>query len=176
MESKQSVEPTLQALERGEYIRLIRRSANTVGELELYLDRWFEKRHQDFSLAYLCFHGTARTLHFEGDELSLVDLGTLIGGRAQGKILHFGSCRVMAATDEELQTFCRSTGVRAITGYTKDIEWLESSAFELLLIPDVIHAVKLKSSYDRMFRIYPDLAKRLGFRMSHATWTSERVR
>lgn len=172
MESKQSVEPTLQALERGEYIRLIRRSANTVAELELYLDRWFEKRHKDFSLAYFGFHGSASTLHFEGDELSLTELASLIGGRAKGKILHFGSCRVMAATAEELQGFCSSTGVSAITGYTKDIDWLESSAFELLLIPDLIDAVRLRSSFDRMLRLYPDLTRRLGFRMSHATWTS----
>ncbi|WP_066909197.1 DUF6642 family protein [Millisia brevis] len=172
MESKQSVEPALQALERAGYIRLIRRSANTAAELELYLDRWFEYRLRSFTLAYLGFHGTARTLHLRDQELNLPHLAGLIHGRAEGKVLHFGSCRAMAGDEQELQQFCRATGAAAITGYTKNIEWLESSAFELLLLPELMDAVRMKSAHDRIVRRYPDLAERLGFRMSHATWTS----
>lgn len=174
MESRQSVEPALDALARIKYIRFIRRTANTREELDQYLSRWFERRLNAYEVGFLGFHGTPRTLYLGNIELTLSDLTGLIDGRACGKVLYFGSCKVMAAKEEELQQFCQETGAKAIAGYTTDVDWLESSAFELLLLADLAHSDRMKPAYDRMVRKYPDFTRRLGFRMSHSTWTSPR--
>ena len=52
----------------------------------------------------------------------------------QGAIIHFGSCSTLDVHDNKLNGFLHQTGALAICGYKTDIEWLESAAFDLLLL------------------------------------------
>jgi hypothetical protein len=98
----------------------------------------------------------------------------MIDGRCEGKVLHFGACSVLKAEDEVLQQVCRDTGGKAVAGYTRSIDWVESAAFELLLVDRLARSVKMKTAYASIRGQYPDLSRKLGFRMAHATWASKR--
>ncbi len=178
IDSRLSVEPALQLLERNAQIRLIRRGVSTLGELQHHVDKWLGRGLTGYDLAFFGFHGSARTLHLGEVELSLDDLAVIIGGRGAGKILYLASCNVMTAKPDVLQHFCANTGIKGLVGYTRNVKWIEAAAFELLLVSTLTRSkgTRIKPAFDRIVREYPDMAERLGLRMSHATWTSEPLR
>ncbi|WP_416063162.1 DUF6642 family protein [Rhodococcus indonesiensis] len=169
-----SVEPALELLERSGVIRLIHRDIATRGELEHYLDRAMRKSFKGFDLIFLAFHGSPETLWLGKDCITFSELEEVMAGRCTGKIIHFGSCQVLAADDEVLIQFCRRTGARAVVGYTKDVDIITTAAFEILLVAELVNSRKMKPAYDRLVRQHPVLTVELGFRMAHAQWTSDR--
>jgi hypothetical protein len=175
MESRLSIEPALRLLEAHEMIRLVHRDVATRAELEYYLDRWLRGGLRSYTLAYLGFHGSAQTLQVGDDEISLDELGQLLERRCSGKVLYLGSCGVLEAEDFVLQRFCRQTRARAVAGYTRDVEWVEAAAFELLVVQKLAWSTNMKPAYHWLTCTYPDLTKRLGFRMAHSNWSSDRA-
>ncbi|YCN55431.1 DUF6642 family protein [Rhodococcus erythropolis] len=174
IESRLSIEPALRLLEARDDIRLVHRDIATLAELEYYLDRWLNTRLRGYDFGYLGFHGSAERLDVGHEQMSLDDLAELIDGRCQGKVVYFGSCSVLSAPDEVLTNFCRRTGARAVAGYTKNVDWIETAAFELLLVTKLVHSTNMKPAYTSLCKTYPDMTRRLGFRMAHSAWASDR--
>lgn len=174
LESRLSVESALRLLERAELIRLIHRDIGTYAEFEYYVDRWLDGELKGYDFAYFGFHGTANTLCVGGRDVSLAALAELIDGRCTGKTLYFASCRGLAAADETLMAFCKQTRARAVAGYTRNIDWVEAAVFELLMVSDLTYSANMKSAYYRLRKEHPELTKKLGFRMAHSQWASER--
>ena len=80
-------------------INYIRRSIGTVPELECYIDKWLQKRHAGYQVGYFGFHGDPGSLWLDGKHhVSLEDFEAMIDGRADGRVIHFGSCSVMRAS------------------------------------------------------------------------------
>ncbi len=94
--------------------------------------------------------------------MTLDDLAEWIGGRAQGRIIHFGACSVMRLGKVRLEDFRTMTGARAITGYRKDILWDESPAFELLMLSALCRFQKLGNAENYLRRTFGGLCDRLG--------------
>ena len=86
-------------------------------ELEHYLDKWLQKRYAGYQVGYFSFHGGPGSLWLGGKRyVSVEDLEARIDGRAQGRIIHFGSCSVMRAGESRLKAFQQNTGARAVIG------------------------------------------------------------
>ncbi len=176
-----TIRPSLELLKSLGKIRFVHRDATTEDELRHNLDRWLSSRKQGYEFCYLAYHGSPGELDLvnadRADEdmegLTLEGLADMLGTRAEGKILHFGSCKVLSIPDEQLIDFCRRTKVRAISGYTSEIDWVESAAFEIIAIETLCTATQLKPAYKRLYRDHPVLAKRLGFRMATAKWVDD---
>ena len=66
--------------------------------------------------------------------LTLDDLGARLGGRCKGRVIHFGSCGTAAAHGRDLKKFLARTEALAVCGYREDIHWLESAAFDMLVL------------------------------------------
>ena len=49
-----------------------------------------------------------------------------------GSLLHFGACSTLAAHDNEYRELLENSGLEAVSGYSKDIYWIPSLAFEML--------------------------------------------
>ncbi|NMM85846.1 hypothetical protein B2J88_15970 [Rhodococcus sp. SRB_17] len=175
IESTLSIEPALRLLEARDDIRLVHRDVATKAELRYYLNRWLGTRLRGYDFGYLGFHGSAEYLYIGDETLSLDELADMFDGRCGGKVLYFGSCSVLAAPDSVLTKFCRDTGARAVAGYTKDVDWIETAAFELLLVSKLVYSTNMKPAYTSLCKTYPDLTRRLGFRMAHSTWASDRT-
>ena len=131
-----SIEPMLHALRDIGEIKCIRRNVATVPELEHYIDKWLQKRYAAYQVGYFGFHGGPGSLSLGGKRyVSLEDLEAMIDGRAEGRIIHFGSYSVMRIAESRLKAFQENTRARAVIGYRRDVDSdLNWAAFEILLL------------------------------------------
>lgn len=162
-----SVLPLLTFMQGIGKIKHVHRYVETRESLEKLLRRWTQKQYASFSLGYLGFHGSPGTLHVGQDKVSLVELGKLLEDKCADKTIYFGSCSVLDSNPDDLASFVRQTGVKAIAGYTKDVDWFESAAFDLLLFSTLTGYQRLPYAEDYLRKEYPDLTDRLGFKMVH---------
>jgi hypothetical protein len=175
MTSRQSVEPLLEFMSYSGTIDYVHRNVATKDEFCYYLDRWFARGMSKYRLGYLGFHGSRSTLHLSRKvTLTLDELGDLLKGRCKGRILYFGSCSTLAVPDDQLMDFCRRTGARGLIGYTKDVGFMETAGFEIIMLTEVVYSTNFRSVYTRLCREHPVLTRRLGLRMAHSKWASER--
>lgn len=143
--SRSSVRPMLELLERTGRIEFVHRDVGTRAELEYYLERWTDDDPSvsSYRTLYLAFHGSVsagavgmeRTLSIsgaEGGEISLRELASILKDGLRGVVVHLGSCSVLAESDEVLSQFVADTGIKAIAGYTNDVDWMPSAAMDLL--------------------------------------------
>jgi hypothetical protein len=157
--------------------KVIHRDVATRGEFDYYVREWplKETYRREYPLAYLAFHGARGALWIgpESEPMTLEELKTTIGpGRAHNRILYFGSCSTMAANEDELQGFCKETGAKAIVGFTNNINWLESAAFDCLLVPKLLAMKNMRSVYTKLQREHPKFVQRLGLRMATSEWAT----
>ena len=143
-------------------------------EFDFYLKKWCSAAFNDYPILYLCFHGADGEL-FVGEgrdkSLSLDDLAERLDGGCKGRVVHLGSCGTVGVHRRKLKKFLSRTGALAICGYTKKVEWLESAAFDALVLGRLQNASFLRASSMRTFdeelkKTAPGLYRRLGFRMS----------
>ncbi len=166
---RSSVRPLLDLVEQLGFAKTIYRDIGTPAELEHYVSKWTQKRYAAYGLGYFAFHGTAGALWIGPQSVSLEQLGELIDGRGAGRIVHFGSCSTLDVDDATLQGFLKSSGLRAVSGYGTDIEWLESAAFDLLLIDALTRYQRADAAFKGVVKRYPDLMKRLDLRYAWRT-------
>jgi hypothetical protein len=134
IEGRESVLPILEVLEQLEVIRFVHRNAHTTTELEHHIARWTE-RGQSFDLVYMAFHGSRAGLSLsEGHDVARERLAILMEGAGKGAGIHFGTCSVLRRSDTDLEQFISATGARMICGYTRNVDWVDSAAFDLALV------------------------------------------
>ena len=162
LDERLSMEPMLQMLEQLGVIRFIRRDAATDSQLEHYLERW--RRYSSYRLLYLGFHGDRDWLEVQPEGVSLDWLEQRLRGAAEGRTIHFGGCSILDLPVERLSRFCRETGARGVSGFRKEIDWLDSVAFELALVQALQQRPERPSyAYRFMHDYYGDQADVLGF-------------
>lgn len=173
LRSKRSVQPLLQLLEHSGFpsVPSIRRDIGTPTELEHYLGKWSQQRYEKYPILYLAFHGAPGVVYI-GDRNAHVDLDWLeerLEGRCNGTVIHFGSCATLAAHGKRLNRFLEGTGALAVCGYKKYIDWMISSAFDLLVLRAFQHYSMTRqgiAAVERsIYREIPNLARDLAFRM-----------
>ncbi|MCB9429594.1 MAG: hypothetical protein H6524_12365 [Actinobacteria bacterium] len=177
---KTSVEQQLRMLQGAQECGdVIHRDVATMPEFTAYLVEWlrpkYMKENRQYPLAYFAFHGFNGGFWVGDTQVSLAQLAELIGaGRATGRIFYFGSCVTMQAPEKELRNFCRTTGAKAVVGYTKVVTWRESAAFDCLLVPRLLEMQKMGWVYKGLRRDYSDLVHVLGLRVATTKWATDR--
>jgi hypothetical protein len=161
---RSSVRPLLELLENQGCVTFIHRDAGTPGEFEFYLNKWVQRGYDRYALAYFAFHGDPGGLWIGRYWYTLEKLAELLRGRCAGLVLYFGSCSTLDIDDDELAWFRRVTKARAVCGYNADVDWLESAAFELLLIQAVTRYKRINAGFEWLERSYGDLVDRLELR------------
>ncbi len=160
-----SIEPMLRTLQVIGELKCIRRNVATVPELEHYLDKWLQKRYAGYQVGYFGFHGGPGSLWLGGKRcVSLEDLEARIDGRAQGRIIHFGSCSVMGVGESRLRAFQENTGARAVIGYRTDVDSdLNWAAFEILLLEALSRYRQIGAPARHLRENHGCLCDKLGF-------------
>ena len=137
LKDKSSVEPMLGFIcgtnKKFDYIY---RDAATIEELKFYLKKSIAKRYSDYPILYLAFHGKQETLCLSNGSVLLSELSSddLLGGKCSNRIIVLGSCSTMNIDKRKLKTFLKRTGALAVCGYRTDVSWVDSAAFELLML------------------------------------------
>ena len=162
-----SVRPLLEVLERRGLIRFAHRDAITIGEFERYLLQWTQSQYRNLKVGYLAFHGEPGAVLVGRKQYSLDDLQDLLKGRLSGRVLYFGSCATMRISRSRAQEFRRVTKARAIVGYTQDIDWIESAAFDLNLLDAIGRFQRIDASFKNLERNHAGMVRHLGLR---AVW------
>ncbi|WP_332643069.1 DUF6642 family protein [Aeromicrobium sp.] len=149
--SRESVLPVLELLERLNEAQFYHRDVTTQYELEHHLAKLRRFSRARFPVVYLACHGSETDgelkIDLGGSALSLNELAPLLDGKLAGRILYLGRM-VGTARDHTLMQLADATGARAVVGYTAEVSWLESAAFDLLLLPRLAAAKRV----DTIFR------------------------
>jgi hypothetical protein len=166
---QQTVQPVLELLQRSGWIRFLHRFVASETQLKTELRQWAQKKNRSYELCYVACHGEPGVVHLgNGESVTAETIADWLAGRLQGRMVYFGACSVAKNTrdvSDALASFKRETKARAVCAYTEDIDWIESAAFEILLLKTV-------GWYDRRgiawaFRylddMYGPMVRRLGF-------------
>jgi hypothetical protein len=132
-----SVRPILELLRVNCGIEHIYRDCATREEFEFYLGKWVLHAYDAFPILYLASHGEQFGLCLGQHNCDLDELASRLEGKCQNRIIICASCSTLAVDKRHLKRFLFRTGALAICGYRLDVDWLRSSAFELLLLADM---------------------------------------
>lgn len=167
-----TVSPMMAALDNANVATSTLHHINTVEDLQRSLVRWGQRQHAGHGIGYLALHGAPGSV-FVGRRR--VDLGilseSLPKNALKGKVLHFGSCAVLDLKPKEREVLRAALGVRGITGFTEDVEWFESMAFELMLLESLAYYKRLDAVERDLKERAGGLWRRLGFQMVRARST-----
>lgn len=133
-----TVQPILGFLKQNAGIPYIYRDCATQEEFKFYLSKFPQVQYRDYPILYLAFHGEpGKILISRKTSLSLQDIGELLGNQCKGRLVIIGSCSVLDINKRILKSFLKATGAFAVCGYRNDVEWVRSTAFELLLLTEL---------------------------------------
>ena len=140
-----SVKPLTEVLQHtyhafGSDLTCTYRFCQTIERLEKNLDlldgRKFSNPNCHYCF-YFAFHGSSQGLYdCENNFLPFELLAETLGSIAQNSIIFFGSCGAKAS-EESLKEFKDSTSAKLVVGYGASVDWLASSAFELLFFSEL---------------------------------------
>nr|WP_156253628.1 hypothetical protein [Pseudactinotalea terrae] len=141
-----------------------RQQVNGPEDLVKALRRWGQKQHDSYGIGYLALHGSPGAVYTGRKKISMVDLGgELQGVDLTAKCLHLGSCAVLDGGNDFAKQIRQSLGVRLLSGFTQDVDWFESMAFELLFFAKLVDYVRPIDAAKYMEREHSELVSRLGF-------------
>ena len=140
------------------YIHL---TCNTAGELSYNLDLLCKR---NYGILYLAFHGSPGAVYLHGNTaVTLAELAEMMGEKFGDWVVHFGSCRTLGSS-RQMADFVEQTGVALATGYTKNVDWAESAALDLLLFQKLQSHQSLKVAWRNVENNYGDLVEITGLR------------
>ena len=171
-----SVEPILTLLSHWSpyHVPYAHRNVESHVVLFEYLKRWRQRRYERYPILHLAFHGCEQRLligdrRVRDNEVTLDELEKALAGGCAGRMIHFSGCNVFDAHGRRLRSFLDRTGALAITGFTKDVNWLDSTVFEALLFGSMQENAFTRSGAHAIERNVRrrsgGMAKLLGFRM-----------
>jgi hypothetical protein len=160
-EERLSVRPFLEYIASVQSVRLSYAPCDTEAELTEGL-RSFARLRKD-GILYVALHGDPGAIYLaDGTSLELEDLAEHLGTRFAGWVLHFGSCSTLRASRARLSAFSEATGIPLLLGYRKTVDWIESSAMDMLLFQALQQYVDLHACWRFLERRYPDLIEHTG--------------
>ena len=167
-----SVEPILELLKGMEYCDYLRRDVATRNEFEYFLNEYFRDEYKNYPILQLSFHGSddpPSIILGNDKQISLDDLAKMINGRCSKRVIYFGSCSTMNVHGATLNKFMRNTEALAIFGYREEIDYLQSAAFEPLILGSLQEVSFTKQGVQKFDRLLKERAvhlyKTLGFRL-----------
>ncbi len=173
LSDRASVRPVLELLEINSDIGYIYKDCSTEEELYYLLERWQQKAYADYKILYLAFHGEpGRILIDTKHKISLAQLGEHLSCRTHRRIIYFGACSVMRIDKRVIKRFMRAAGVKAVCGYTTDVDWIPSTALDLIAMNELQRFSTTRQGMEAAEKSIRKntrrLAGRLGFRMVYA--------
>jgi hypothetical protein len=136
VKNKSTVLPILDLLDKRGICHYIYHCCATKEELELLLKKWKQKKIiSKYPILYLAFHGLKEHIYITNkNTYSLSELGSILENSAEGKVIFFASCETLSTNERVIQSFLKQTNAIAAIGYKQEVDWMISTAFELLVL------------------------------------------
>ena len=168
LKSRSSILPTLEFLEQNDKVKYVFRKVAMKEDLCFYLNKALRAEFRYYPIINLAFHGSSQEIEMaSGKNVSLSELAEEFEGLFEGKIIHFGSCSTLRASEEVLRDFMKRTDALIVSGYTKKIDFIDSSLFDIAYFSLLQRYDRLSYVNARLAKDYAGLYERLGFNMVH---------
>ena len=129
-----SARPVIELLGDYHEIPTVHRVAIDAAQFRARLQEWRDA-DMAFAILYLWYHGSKGSISPSGDdEVTLKDMGCILEGVCGNCLIHFGSCATLGLDRKKVDKFLKRTGAVAVSGYRKDVGWIEPIALELLYL------------------------------------------
>jgi len=165
LRKKSSIGAALDFLQANCNIQYIHKHCGTKENLAYYLSRWKQKRYKDYSICYLAFHGHPEVIEVGNEHVDLSELADMLNGSCVNKIIHFGSCNTLDTDSAKVRDFLEKTQALCVCGFRTDIDFLESSVFDMLLMQKFQEYRNIKSVDRDLKRNYRKLITKLEFKL-----------
>ena len=171
IKDRSSIEPILRLLEKCYKIPYLHYDVATIGEFDFYLKKWRLKELDSHPILYFAFHGEREGFYVGDEFISLKDLAERLDGHCTGRVIHFGTCATLRVHGNHLNKFLHQTCALAVCGYTKTVDWFESTAFDLLVLGGLQDASFQQARSMQKFKCTlkeqaPGLMQSMGFRIA----------
>lgn len=160
-DNRLSVIPMLEIISKNWNVKFSHLICNTEEELRYDLHLLCKR---NYGILYLAFHGSPGNIHLHGDNISLSDLAKMMDCKFKDWIIHFGSCSTLRKRREVFE-FVEKTKVKLVTGFTRQVYWIESTAFELMLFENFLHFKNPKIACRNLLEKHPSFAEATGFKI-----------
>ena len=138
-------------------IKYIYHKCDTKEEFFYRLQQFTTRTYKNYTILYLAFHGRTNRIIIENQYITLKEITTALKGRLANKIVHFGSCSTLRTSQKNIQNFITTTNCQFISGYCKDVDYIDACAFELLYF-DLLQKYKSVRKIDsELFQLFPQL-------------------
>ena len=170
LRDKRSIKTGLEFLEHNSYSKKkvlhIHRQSSSLHEFENLLKESVFKKYDKYNILYLAFQGHEGML--QGAKTATVPIEAIaevLEGKAQNKIIHFGSCETLNVKKPQLNRFLKRTGALAVSGYEKTIDFMPSTFLDLLYFQFCQQYQKMYLVEKDVKQYYGKLARELGFKI-----------
>jgi len=167
LRKKSSITASLEFLQTNCGIQYILKNCGTKENLKYYLKLWKQKRYKDYTICYLAFHGHPAQIQVGEDFIDLKELAEILNGSCVNKIIHFGSCNTLDTNEKSIREFLETTHALCVCGFKTDIDFLESSVFDMLLLQKLQEYKDIKAVDRELKRNYRKLIKQLDFKLMY---------
>jgi hypothetical protein len=173
LKDKSSIRPNLETLRDAYGIKFIHRQIGTPGELRYYVEKWLKKgrgHYRHYRVGHFALHGSPGVIWLEEGEVgvSFSKLQGWINEGAKGRVIFFDSCSTIKISGKRIQAFLDRTKARAVVGFTEEVDWLESAAFELLVLEALTYFESPRDAEAHLKKKYGNFVEDLGLTFHHA--------
>lgn len=160
--SNQSIKPILDLLFTFSKTKYIYHKCPNKADFIKGLQLFTQKRYSNYTILYIAYHGCKNRIYFGKEYITLKEIADMSEGKLNGKIVHFGSCSTLNTTESNITEFINRTECSFVSGYRKDVPYIESSAFELLYF-NVLNTYRtytnIKKNINNKYSVLVDILK-----------------
>src|ERR1035437_2626940 len=133
LKGKTGIKAALDFLEHNANLKHIHKNCSTVDQLEALLKDAVLQEYNRYGIIYIAFHGfPGELLVGKRQRISLEQIAAILKGKATDKIIHFGSCSTLNIPRSRVNKFLKESGALAVSGYTKDVDFIPSTFLDIL--------------------------------------------
>jgi hypothetical protein len=166
LKGRTGIKAALDFLEHNANLKHIHKNCSTIGQFESLLKDAVLQEYNRYGIIYIAFHGfPGELLVGKRQRISLEQIAVILQGKAKDKIIHFGSCSTLAVPRRRVNKFLRETGALAISGYTKDVDFIPSTFLDILYFQFCEQYRKIPLIHRDVKKYYGKMANELGFKM-----------
>lgn len=130
--NKQSTRPILDILYHSCNIKYVYYKCNTREEFFEALRRYKFSRYKNYSILYIAFHGKPNGICIGREFVTLAEISEVLSRNLTDFVVHFGSCSTLRTKRLNIDDFLTKTGASMISGYRKQVDFVESTAWEMI--------------------------------------------
>ncbi len=165
IEHRLSVIPILELASKLNEVKFAYLSCNTIDELVHHLN--LLKKRRGYGILFLAFHGKPGRIILNDTPVDLETLADFMGKGFENWVIHFCCCETMRVGEKRKILFLKQTKALMMTGYRTEIDWINGTAMDMLLLNFLLPHKNLKRNWRLFKKLYRNLITLTGLDVYH---------